>query len=99
MFKKLKEKIADAKLHYGVGFEMAVNDFSVKLNSVFVDHEFFNDDFFDDIEEKLMELLQIGREFGLKIIGTLFMSRRPKEACGLLRKMLMMLSPSHGKLL
>ena len=35
MFKKLKEKIADAKLHYGVGFEMAVNDFSVKLNSVF----------------------------------------------------------------
>ena len=56
MFKKLKEKIADAKLHYGVGFEMAVNDFSVKLNSVFVDHEFFSDDFFDDIEEKLMEL-------------------------------------------
>ena len=56
MFKKLKEKVLDAKLHYGIGFEMAVNDFSVKLNSVFVDHEFFNDDFFDDIEEKLMEL-------------------------------------------
>ena len=56
MFKILKKTIDDAKLHYGIGFSQAVSSFSHKINSVFVDREFFNDEFFEEIEETLIEL-------------------------------------------
>jgi fused signal recognition particle receptor len=56
MFKILKKTIDDAKLHYGIGFSQAVSSFSHKINAVFVDREFFNDEFFEEIEETLIEL-------------------------------------------
>ncbi|MGL5021312.1 MAG: signal recognition particle-docking protein FtsY [Mycoplasmatales bacterium] len=56
MFKFIKQSIDDAKLHYGIGFTQAASTFSHKLNSVFIDREFFNADFFEEIEETLIEL-------------------------------------------
>lgn len=56
MFKKFKSSLEDIKTHYGIGLKLATNDFSRKLNSIFVDKEFFDDEFFEEIEEKLIEL-------------------------------------------
>ncbi len=56
MFKKIKETLDFAKMHYGVGLNLAMNDFTNSFNSLFVDREFFDDEFFEDLEEKLIEL-------------------------------------------
>ncbi len=56
MFKKLKETFEFAKLHYGTGLNIAMNDFSNSFNSLFIDREFFDAEFFEDLEEKLIEL-------------------------------------------
>lgn len=56
MFKGLKKIINEAKDYYGVGLNMAFNDFSNSFNSLFVDREFFDQDFFEELEEKLIEL-------------------------------------------
>ncbi len=56
MFKAFKKQLDDVKLHYGVGFNMAVDDFSQKINAVFIDREFFDEEFFEEIEETLIEL-------------------------------------------
>lgn len=56
MFKNLKNFINDAKTHYGIGLNMAMQNFNNSLNSIFIDREFFDDDFFEDLEEKLIEL-------------------------------------------
>lgn len=60
MFKKftknLKEKIADAKVHYSIGLSQAYNNFSTQINGLFVDRDFFDEDFFEAFEEQLIEL-------------------------------------------
>lgn len=60
MFKKLREsikyKVEETKNLYGFGLNQALNEFSGKLNGLFIDREFFDDQFFDDFEEQLIEL-------------------------------------------
>ena len=56
MFKQVKNLINDAKLHYGIGLNMAVDNFNHNLNSLFIDRKFFDDEFFEELEEKLIEL-------------------------------------------
>lgn len=56
MFNKLKEKINETKTHYGIGLANAFSNFSASINGLFIDKEFFDDDFFEEFEEKLIEL-------------------------------------------
>ncbi len=55
-FDNLKEMINDAKVHYGIGISQSFTSFSSKINSLFVDREFFDEEFFEDFEEQLVEL-------------------------------------------
>lgn len=56
MFNKVKELIDDTKNYYGIGITQTFDKFSISLNSLFVDRDFFDENFFDDFEEKLIEL-------------------------------------------
>lgn len=56
MFKTLKGAFKEAKLHYGIGIATATSKLSHELNGLFVDKEFFDAEFFEDLEEKLIEL-------------------------------------------
>lgn len=56
MFKKFKQTIKAVKDEMLFNFKVVNNNFMHSFNSLFVDHEFFNEDFFDDLEEKLIEL-------------------------------------------
>ncbi len=56
MFKTLKGAFREAKLHYGIGIATATSKLSHELNGLFVDKEFFDAEFFEDLEEKLIEL-------------------------------------------
>ncbi len=56
MFNKLKEKINETKTHYGIGLSNAFSSFSNSINGLFVDKDFFDEDFFENFEEKLIEL-------------------------------------------
>ncbi len=56
MFKTLKGAFREAKLHYGIGIASATSKLSHELNGLFVDKEFFDAEFFEDLEEKLIEL-------------------------------------------
>ncbi len=56
MFEKFKQTLSFAKTHYGIGLNMAMTDFTNSFNSLFVDREFFDADFFEELEEKLIEL-------------------------------------------
>ncbi len=56
MFKTLKNAFQEAKIHYGVGIAQTTNKLSHELNGLFVDKEFFDGEFFEDLEEKLIEL-------------------------------------------
>lgn len=60
MFKKITEgikyKIEETKNLYGFGVNQAFSNFSNRLNSLFIDREFFDEEFFEDFEEKLIEL-------------------------------------------
>lgn len=56
MFKKFKETFKAVKDEMLFNFKVVNNNFMHSFNSLFVDHEFFNEDFFDDLEEKLIEL-------------------------------------------
>ncbi len=56
MFKTLKNAFQEAKIHYGVGIAQTTNKLSHELNSLFVDKEYFDGEFFEDLEEKLIEL-------------------------------------------
>lgn len=56
MFNKLKETFKAVKDEMLFNFKVVNNNFMHSFNSLFVDHEFFNEDFFDDLEEKLIEL-------------------------------------------
>lgn len=60
MFKKftenIKERMEDAKLHYSIGLNQAFDNFSSQINGLFVDKEFFDDEFFEEFEDKLVEL-------------------------------------------
>ncbi len=61
-FKSVFEKagitgiVDDVKNYYGIGVSNAFNNFSNKINSLFIDREFFDEQFFEDFEEKLVEL-------------------------------------------
>ncbi|MFV0469786.1 MAG: signal recognition particle-docking protein FtsY [Dysgonomonas sp.] len=60
MFKKFKEQLADkinvTKSYYGFGVSETLNKFTKEVNKLLVDREFFDDEFFEDFEEKLIEL-------------------------------------------
>ncbi len=56
MFKTLKNAFQEAKIHYGVGLAQTTNKLSHELNGLFVDKEYFDGEFFEDLEEKLIEL-------------------------------------------
>ncbi len=56
MFKTLKNAFQEAKIHYGVGIAQTTNKLSHELNGLFVDKEYFDGEFFEDLEEKLIEL-------------------------------------------
>lgn len=56
MFKTLKGAWQEAKIHYGVGIAQTTSALTHELNSLFVDKEFFDGEFFEDLEEKLIEL-------------------------------------------
>ncbi len=56
MFKNIKEKLEYAKLHYSIGFNQAFNNFSSQINGLFIDREFFDNEFFESFEEQLIEL-------------------------------------------
>lgn len=56
MIKQFKRFIDDAKLYYGAGITHTLNKFSNEINKLLVDREFFDEDFFEDFEEKLIEL-------------------------------------------
>lgn len=55
-FSKIKDKIDQAKMHYGIGLNMAMDSFTNSLHGLFIDKEFFDDEFFEDLEEKLITL-------------------------------------------
>ncbi len=56
MLKKLKNAFEEAKLHYGIGISQTFNSFSNEINKLLVDREFFDEEFFEDFEETLIEL-------------------------------------------
>lgn len=56
MFKTLKNAFQEAKIHYGVGIAQTTNKLSHELNGLFVDKEYFDGEFFEELEEKLIEL-------------------------------------------
>lgn len=60
MFKKftqgIKEKIEETKTHYSIGVNQALENFSSQINGLFVDRDFFDEQFFEDFEEQLIEL-------------------------------------------
>ena len=51
MFNKFKENLKSIKDQYLLNLNIISNSFSNSLNSLFVDKEYFDDDFFDDLEE------------------------------------------------
>ncbi len=56
MLKNIKEKLEYAKLHYSIGFNQAFSNFSSQINGLFIDRDFFDDEFFESFEEQLIEL-------------------------------------------
>ncbi|MGL4589744.1 MAG: signal recognition particle-docking protein FtsY [Mycoplasmatales bacterium] len=56
MFKKIKNAFEEMKMFYGIGISNLVFEFNKEFNKLFIDREFFDEDFFDDLEEKLIEL-------------------------------------------
>lgn len=56
MFKKFKDTLKDIKNEFLFNVKVVNNNFIHSFNSLFVDKEFFDDDFFDELEEKLIEL-------------------------------------------
>lgn len=56
MFKTLKNAFQEAKIHYGIGIAQTTNKLSHELNGLFIDKEYFDGEFFEDLEEKLIEL-------------------------------------------
>lgn len=60
MFNKIREsikyKVEETKNLYGFGLSQALSNFSAGLNGLFIDREFFDEQFFEDFEEQLIEL-------------------------------------------
>ncbi len=56
MFNRFKEAFDAAKLHYGIGVSQTISSFSNEINKLLIDREFFDDDFFEEFEETLIEL-------------------------------------------
>ncbi len=56
MFNRFKEAFDQAKMHYGIGVSQTFSSFSNEINKLLVDREFFDDEFFEDFEETLIEL-------------------------------------------
>lgn len=60
MFKKFREQISDVinekKAYYGFGVSQTLSTFTNEINKLLIDREFFDDEFFEDLEEKLIEL-------------------------------------------
>ncbi len=56
MFKRLKEQLSVAKSYYGYGVSETLNKFTKEVNKLLIDREFFDEDFFEEFEEKLIEL-------------------------------------------
>lgn len=56
MFNKLRDALNQTKMHYGIGISQTFNTFSHEINKLLVDREFYDDDFFEEFEEKLIEL-------------------------------------------
>ena len=56
MFSKIKDVFSQVKDEYLFNLKVVTNNFSTSFNGLFVDREFFDTDFFEDLEEKLIEL-------------------------------------------
>ncbi len=56
MFKGFKKVFQDLKDELLFNVKVVNNNFLHSFNSLFVDREYFDDDFFDELEEKLIEL-------------------------------------------
>ncbi len=56
LFNRFKDVANAAKMHYGIGISQTFNDFSQEINKLLVDREFFDEDFFEEFEETLIEL-------------------------------------------
>ncbi len=56
MFKTLKGAWEEAKVHYGIGIAQTTSKLSHELHGLFIDKEYFDAEFFEDLEEKLIEL-------------------------------------------
>lgn len=56
MLNRFKEAFDAAKLHYGIGVSQTFTSFSNEINKLLVDREYFDDEFFEEFEETLIEL-------------------------------------------
>ncbi len=56
MFNRLKNSLEEVKLYYGNAVVKTFTDFSLEINKLLIDRDFFDDQFFEDFEEKLIEL-------------------------------------------
>lgn len=56
MLNRFKEAFDSVKMHYGIGISQTITSFSNEINKLLVDREFFDDEFFEEFEEKLIEL-------------------------------------------
>lgn len=56
MFNKLRDALNQTKMHYGIGISQTFSNFTNEINKLLVDREFYDDQFFEDFEEKLIEL-------------------------------------------
>lgn len=56
MLNRFKEAFDAAKMHYGIGVSQTFTSFSNEINKLLVDREFFDEEFFEDFEETLIEL-------------------------------------------
>ncbi len=56
MFNRFKEAYSSVKMHYGIGVSQTLSSFSNEINKLLIDRDFFDDDFFEEFEETLIEL-------------------------------------------
>lgn len=56
MFNRFKEAFDQAKMHYGIGVSQTFSSFSNEINKLLVDRDYFDEEFFEDFEETLIEL-------------------------------------------
>lgn len=56
MFKKFKDTLQGLKNEFLFNVKLVNNNFMHSFNSLFIDKEYFDEDFFDELEEKLIEL-------------------------------------------